>query len=107
MVKVMGKRYFVDIKTATKRKIYENHNYICYLCGKKVKIYDGGREHDCATLDHFVPKCIFKGNKQSNLRTCCAKCNNKIKMDRFIIAYSVIVDLANNNHHRIYNVVYA
>lgn len=102
----MKKRYSVDIKTAIKRKIYENHNYVCYLCGKKVKIYDGGREHDCATLDHFIPKCILKGNTQSNLRTCCAKCNNIEKKDKFIVGYSVIVSYANINYHRIYNVCY-
>ena len=95
----------VKIKNGSgKHVIYKKHKYECYLCGRKVKVYDGGSKDDAASLDHFVPKSILKSNRLNNLRTCCTKCNN-IKCSKLIIAYQVIVSHT-TSFHRIHNVVY-
>lgn len=58
------------IKPEKRSRIYARDDYRCQYCGCEV---DPKRN---ASLDHVVPIAEGGSNKQSNLVTSCAKCNN-------------------------------
>ncbi len=53
-----------------RRKLYNDANGICYLCGKLIKFFSQ------ATIDHVVPKCRGGSNKMSNCKIAHANCNH-------------------------------
>ena len=58
-----------NVKSKTRRSVYNRDDYTCYICGKKVVV---GVD---ATVDHYVPRSKGGTNREKNLRTCCKPCN--------------------------------
>jgi 5-methylcytosine-specific restriction endonuclease McrA len=54
--------------------VYSRDEYTCQFCFIALTI-------DECTLDHLVPRCKGGTNVQTNLVTCCKRCNH-LKDDR-------------------------
>lgn len=57
-------------KIRKRRKIYDNHKGICYLCDKPVSFEE-------YTIEHVIPKSKGGTNKYVNLRPAHFDCNQK------------------------------
>lgn len=69
------------IRPEKRRAIYLRDNLECIYCGKGIE--DG----IVFTLDHVTPQVLGESNHESNLVTCCRKCNSakgKLSLRNFL-----------------------
>ena len=64
----------------TPQMVFEEENYICYICGKKTtfKRYDKNAkttDDDYANLEHIIPISRGGNHTRDNVHCSCRKCN--------------------------------
>ena len=70
------------IRTAKRHRIYARDGHECLWCGVRVQVGAGEVQAgalslppNAATLDHVIPRTHGGTNHETNLYTCCARCN--------------------------------
>lgn len=71
-----GARVPEDVRNA----VYERDDWLCYLCGRKVRLDVGYKHMEAPTLDHVVPRSEGGQDTLENLRLAHRLCNS-VKRD--------------------------
>lgn len=68
------------ISDALRREVYQEHGYVCYMCGKNLARRVGAganaSQDGLATLDHLWPRGYGGDSSFPNLLPACHDCNN-------------------------------
>lgn len=70
----------MSLSSAKKKRIWLRDKYICKYCFKRCSLEE-------VTVDHKIPKMKGGTNFQSNLVTCCRKCNLKKGQREYFVKY--------------------
>lgn len=65
----------MSAKTDLRRRLWKREDENCWYCGRHTTLVCGNNRLDRATNDHLIPRCRGGMNDETNLVSCCRRCN--------------------------------